>query len=666
MKTLDRHFLKTYLKGFILTALLISFGHIQEAIAQNKHALIIAIGEYPEDSDWPNISSENDVPLIENALIKQGFSQDRIAVLKSKEANKTAILAELKKLAENAGNGDIVVVHISSHGQQIMDDNGDELDGYDEAIVAYGAPASYDPLYKGENHLRDEELGNALGAIRSKIGSSGDVILFVDACHSGTATRGPGKKRGGKAPFAPADFTPSQKSEDIGVFENNPTSRNTGNMAPLVVFSASRSDEINYEYDGYGSLSVAISRSMANLQSGMSYRAFFAKILKEMSVIAPKQNPAIEGDVDREMFGGKVVAQEAYYTIFRIKNERLNLNGGQLNGLFIDTEIEVYPAGTSSRKGKTPLATGTISSAEGTWSFASLDKALDGNAADYWVFVSKQSFGEIKVSLDVRELDELMRRQMEDWAKDFDLVELIDGEADLRINMHVNSRSAAFQHVIDVKDGKSFDLIESFSGARHFDQLTEFITLKVRGEFMKNLELEDPELDVQFEFLVFKKERGAFVLEDTLSLQDISNNGIMEISARNMGVKIKVTNYGSQRAFFNIIDIEPGGAINGILPDPEQNHNPSEFVIEPGQTHVFPYEIDFFPPYGTEVFKLFATNEEIDFSPIITKSATRGEKNEMEKLFSGAFDVQTRGGKASKVSTDMEASTHSVTFKIVK
>ena len=37
-----------------------------------KHALIIAIGDYPVESNWKKISSLNDIDLIRSALERQG------------------------------------------------------------------------------------------------------------------------------------------------------------------------------------------------------------------------------------------------------------------------------------------------------------------------------------------------------------------------------------------------------------------------------------------------------------------------------------------------------------------------------------------------------------------------------------------------------------------
>jgi hypothetical protein len=232
--------------------------------------------------------------------------------------------------------------------------------------VAYGAPAYFDNGYKGENHLRDEELGELIDDIRIKLGDKGDLMVFLDACHSGSGTRGNEVSRGGMPPMAPPKWKPNAKNapEDNNLFENRMHARGNLTMAPYVVFSAARADELNYEYKGFGSLSVAINRSLENLEPGISYRTIFARILKEMSVLAPRQNPVAEGDMDRVMFGGQIINQVKYYTLNTIQGSYVTLAGGMLNGLFKDSEIAIYPAGTTSTKGIAPLAKGKISVSE--------------------------------------------------------------------------------------------------------------------------------------------------------------------------------------------------------------------------------------------------------------------------------------------------------------
>ena len=99
---------------------------------------------------------------------KQGFDAGNINVLKNESATKKNIIGALQDLAKNSKAGDIVIIHISSHGQQIEDDNGDELDGYDEAIVTYGAPTVFDPDYDFSCHIRDFELDILIKKYSSK------------------------------------------------------------------------------------------------------------------------------------------------------------------------------------------------------------------------------------------------------------------------------------------------------------------------------------------------------------------------------------------------------------------------------------------------------------------------------------------------------------------
>jgi metacaspase-1 len=114
------------------------FGNLAVTLAADppKTALLVAIGNYPPSTGWPQISSLNDVNIIKKALIKQGFSESDIHVLAEEAATKAGIeMAIQKYLVETAKPGGVAYFHFSGHGQQVADDGDDELDGYDEAIV---------------------------------------------------------------------------------------------------------------------------------------------------------------------------------------------------------------------------------------------------------------------------------------------------------------------------------------------------------------------------------------------------------------------------------------------------------------------------------------------------------------------------------------------------
>lgn len=151
-----------------------------------RHGLIIGLGEY-QDKAWSKIHGDRDVPIVKDMLANCGYTD--IVTLVNKQATKIGITSAFSQLAERCTKGDVVYIHFSGHGQQITDMNGDEDDGWDEAWIPYDAMYAYSGSYKGEKHLIDDEIAMWMGKIKSKIGATGNLLLVVDACHSGDSSR---------------------------------------------------------------------------------------------------------------------------------------------------------------------------------------------------------------------------------------------------------------------------------------------------------------------------------------------------------------------------------------------------------------------------------------------------------------------------------------------
>ena len=165
--------------------------HTNVGLSQNRIALLIGIGPYPEESGWSIIHGDNDVTIIREMLHNQGFEENNIMTLLNENATKNGIIGALGKLRELAQKDDVVYIQFSGHGQQITDLDGDEEDHFDEAWIPYDAKKSYAPgLYEGENHILDDEINAFLNGLRSKVGSRGKIVLVSDACHSGSGSRG--------------------------------------------------------------------------------------------------------------------------------------------------------------------------------------------------------------------------------------------------------------------------------------------------------------------------------------------------------------------------------------------------------------------------------------------------------------------------------------------
>ncbi|MEO1077832.1 MAG: caspase family protein, partial [Bacteroidota bacterium] len=299
-----------------------------------KRALVVAVADYPDASGYSDLNADNDVPLIVQALGSQGFAEDDIVVLQDAAATRTGILNALDALTAASVPGDVVVLHYSGHGVRISDDDGDELDGYDEALAPYDAVTA--PLDRATaTHLRDDDLGAVLGRLRRNVGPTGSVTVWLDACYSGTATRSDAPQRGHPTPIGPpADADGDGVPDEATPLLDAPSSRTRGApaaddaaLAPIVVLSAASPNEPNWEYKHFytengrrraklhGSLSYALSQALREVEPGETVRAFFDRLAVRMSTLAAQQTPQAEGTLDALLFSGQTVTQTPFYRV---------------------------------------------------------------------------------------------------------------------------------------------------------------------------------------------------------------------------------------------------------------------------------------------------------------------------------------------------------------
>lgn len=232
--------------------------------SQTKRALLVGISDYPQkESDaWTNIHGANDVFLLSPTLKEQGYTTK---VLTNKSATAKGIRKELNNLVASCKQGDIVYLHFSCHGQPFEDLDGDEEDGWDEAIIPYDAQKVYKAgKYEGENHILDDELNGYLKSIRTKIGAKGFVYVIIDACHAGSSYRGDEEDsiiiRGTNCGFSPTgkEFAPKiDKRGKIKVEKSD-------SMANICILEACRSYQVNTEIKEsekyYGPLSFYVNK----------------------------------------------------------------------------------------------------------------------------------------------------------------------------------------------------------------------------------------------------------------------------------------------------------------------------------------------------------------------------------------------------------------------
>jgi len=233
-----------------------------------KLALCIGINDYPgtmNDLNW----CVSDSAAWKQMLELQGF---KVTWLTDKNATAHNILTEIYAMALVTGVEDEVVVTYSGHGTQVWDKDGDEADGYDEAICAY------------DRNVIDDEFRQAIMSFEET-----RVTFFLDSCFSGTCTRKRATSRR-KARFMPSDVPSGMK----------PKKKFMSGMHEILL-SGCADDEYSYEGmvgdSGWGMFTYY---SMASYHEGMTYREFYAKIREHLPSNNFPQTPQLECDEEKK------------------------------------------------------------------------------------------------------------------------------------------------------------------------------------------------------------------------------------------------------------------------------------------------------------------------------------------------------------------------------
>lgn len=299
MQGIFRHLVMKYL-NIIVGLFIVACSH-----GQSRHALVVAVSRY-SDPCWNEIHANNDLSVLLPVLAKQGFTVTRLV---NESATKKNITEALLTLKNRARKGDLVYIHFSCHGQQMADNNGDEPDGLDEAIIPYDAAMHYEKgKYEGENHLRDDELGEYLVDIRKAIGDKGNLLITIDACHSASMTRDPDDEeyiRGTTGIFA-------ERPVDNRLYANAPYIEQSllqqDGLSPVTIMSACRANQNNYEYKAgdkfYGALTYALCDTLLDTDITNSIMVM-TKVKEMMKKTARRQNPVFESTLTENESSGE-------------------------------------------------------------------------------------------------------------------------------------------------------------------------------------------------------------------------------------------------------------------------------------------------------------------------------------------------------------------------
>jgi metacaspase-1 len=167
----------------LLLSLLAAAPLLAPAARASPRALLIGVGDVPNNA-LPAI--DLDIDNMKKVARVMGFAPGDIKVLFDEQATYANVRQALGSwVRDGVGADDRVLIYFSGHGTRVPDPSPANVAGVDDALVLHDVVrARVNGRATLKNVLIGHEFGAALAAIPSR-----NVLVLVDACHSGTATR---------------------------------------------------------------------------------------------------------------------------------------------------------------------------------------------------------------------------------------------------------------------------------------------------------------------------------------------------------------------------------------------------------------------------------------------------------------------------------------------
>lgn len=611
-------------------------------LAQQKRALLIGIGNYPVEGGWKSLSSRNDIEYLKAVLPLRGFLPDNTRVLLDAQATRDGIVQAFARLIAETGPGDIVMIHFSGHGQQITDDeNNDEADGFDEAWIPYDAQARYAPTprptapaYRGELHIRDDQVGRWLDSLSNKAGANGSIFVSIDACHSGTATRSAslGVVRGDPSPFR----IPGKKNElikgNMGLSETDFIGGSALGKGNVITFSASSPTQVNYEtYDaaqkGVGSLTYAFARTLADVPAGASYEDVFRRVKAMIQAWIPSQFPMMEGNGRQRLFAGTYNAANNMHFVDRWAGDTaVTIKMGSLQQISAGSEFAIFDP-----QNRHQVATATALKVTLTETLARISTPLDKTKP--WgvtLLTTPLNPFRLKVGLDTKKLPAAWVSQLDKALKQYGFTERSE-QADCWITFIKDTGLV----VVTRYDDMAYNDTKVANGKLDeaaIDALKNPLQSIARADFFRSLPDGGPQ-------------QSSVVLELRDKQGRKSNDQDLVFKAGDK-FDLVLKNKGYKPVYYSIVVVTPKGEIDVLLP--REQDLPQSWSLQPGASREIPdFEIEH-SPEGREYFKvIISENPEFDVRPLFVKTEKR--RNKISEWELAMIDImQPKPGSVAK------------------
>ncbi len=619
-----------------------------------KRALLIGINHYKA---VPGLQgSVNDVETMREILTTRwGFAAGNIKMLTDEGATREKMLAALNQLVQESGPDDTVYFHYSGHGSQVQDLNGDEDDGLDETIVPQDGRSGNVP------DIVDDELDAIFSRLRAR-----SVVIVLDSCHSGTATRAIDIR----ARSVPQDMR-------IDLYRAGVTGITTRGIVPLrssrfVVMGGAAANEeaLDGPVDGnfHGFFTYALSRAFTTAGSSASPREVFAAVTRELGRIQTSfgrtsmPEPQLEAPpeaLDLPLFAalasapasaaGAVSAEPgprlAWLSVAPSAAGQVTLINGVLLGATPGSSWAIYRRGERQFAPGQALAVATVTQLAGKDARASLTNQTGAIEAESRAVALMPAPSVSRVAIHILEMPAADRSRIESTLRrNIKNLVLVAADQPARFLVDLQGQTVRLLSADGLRVMGRFVLGDDKSA-------TDLARVASRSaKAAELLTLDNP----SSQLVVSVRVAGAQPV-DTRDIRLVTATGPAQLHSRHQEEARSAQNSlqldigVNADAYITIVDVDPEGSMNVLFPnDYQQRDFYPNGAVRAGERVLIPdslqtgnragFHWDYSPPRGTDTVRVFASTD------LATAETIRRRIRSLQQLANQSRgNVQTRG-----------------------
>lgn len=608
-------------------------------------ALLVGISKYQQvnTNAWRPLKASRDVAELKRVLMtpRYKFRAEDILVLEDREATQEKIQKSFREhLIAKAVPGSIVVFHFSGHGQQVPDQDGDELDGLDETLVPYDA-IDQRASAGAKVNIRDDDIAVWLRELQTRMRSpsgkvEGSINVFLDSCFSGTATRGRLVERGRGWDVDLDGPRPPIISGSAVSTRGNPGSL-LDSEGEYIALSAAQSNQTALEVGDMGLFSRALVATLERATDQTTYRDILGEVSAEVLAEVRNQLPQLEGNPELRLFSGVVQPIPSYVRVSDFKDDRLTLRVGSLHLVTLGSVYEIHSGGAAPLSKSTLLGEAEVVTVLPTTSQLRLLPGFQrGSPAVSLLAARAIERAHNYASRPLRILLTGIDRSSEVGAAVGKLtMGLLVSAAPQNYDVEIRRERDKLE-LLHPEDHCPFVTLAAQPSDVAVSRIQQVLSSEWRWRQLLELRQSNPTLQVRLRLVpvAVTLEQTGHISRPPILRGDITASQQLSLVDGDFFM-LELSNLTHTDVWVTVLELENTGAIEVKFPLPRFA---GDGRIRAGDTRLvpLPYVFRVEPPFGPSVFKVIATAEKVDLGLLTTAAYQTGQQ---PKLQSGDRDT---------------------------